>query len=188
VWAPIDYGLAPEYRMDEIVDHVRSAVAWIYGHIAEYGGDPERLYVSGNSAGAYLAATTLMPGWHGAYGIPEDTIKGACLMSGLFDLDPLVLAAAGPNDALSMTAADAARLSPIRHLPASGCPILVAYGAPELEAFISQSTGFASAWEAAGFPVDTVAVPGAHHMAMSRELANPDGALFEALMRMIGAG
>jgi arylformamidase len=186
IWVPIDYGLAPEHTMDQIVDHVRKAVAWVHANIADYGGDAGRLFVSGNSAGAYLSAATLMPGWRARYGLPEDAIKGACLMSGIFDLDPIVLAAEGPNRALDLTIEDSARLSPIRHLPTSGCPIVVSYGAPELKSFISQSVDFAAAWLAAGFPAETVVVPDTHHLAMSRELANADGDLFGAVMRVIG--
>jgi arylformamidase len=186
LWVPIDYGLAPDHKMDAIIDHVRKAVAWVHANIADHGGDPDRLFVSGNSAGAYLTGTTLMPGWHADYGMPEDGIKGACPMSGIFDLDPIVLASDGPNQALRMSLEDSARLSPIRHLPPDGCPIVVSYGAPELEAFINQSVDFAAAWQDAGHPTGTVVVPDAHHMGMSRELANPDGTLFRAVTKLIG--
>ena len=42
IWAPIDYGLAPEYKMEQIVSHVRQAVCWIYQNIKDYGGDPNK--------------------------------------------------------------------------------------------------------------------------------------------------
>lgn len=186
IWVPIDYGLAPDFKMDQMVGHVRKAVAWIHANIAGYGGDPDRLFVSGNSAGGYMTAATLMPGWHAEHGIPADTIKGAVPMSGLFDLEPIVLSSEGPNQALEMTMEDAARLSPIRHVPDNGCPIIVTYGAPEVESFIEQSEDFAAAWKKAGLPVETVVVPGAHHQAMARELADPDSALFKAVMKLIG--
>jgi arylformamidase len=186
IWVPIDYGLAPDFKMDQMIDHVRKAVAWVHANIADYGGDPDRLFVSGNSAGGYLTATTLMPGWHAEYGIPADAIKGAVPMSGLFDLEPIVLSAEGPNQALEMTMEDALRLSPIRHLPDQGCPIIVTYGAPEVESFIEESENFAAAWKNAGSPVETIVVPDAHHQAMGRELANPDSELFQAVMKLIG--
>ena len=186
VWVPIDYGLAPSFKMDQMVGHVRKAVAWVHANIAKYGGDPDRLFVSGNSAGGYMTAATLMPGWHGDYGIPADAIKGAVPMSGLFDLEPIVLSSEGPNQALKMTMEDAKRLSPVRHVPKNGCPIIVTYGAPEVESFIEQSEDFAKAWAAAGAPVETIVVPGAHHQAMGRELADPDGTLFKAVMKLIG--
>ena len=85
-----------------------------------------------------------------------------------------------------MTMEDAKRLSPVRHVPKNGCPIIVTYGGPEVESFIEQSEDFAKAWAAAGSPVETIVVPGAHHQAMGRELADPDGTLFKAVMKLIG--
>lgn len=79
IWMPIDYGLAPEYSMDQMIDHVRLAISWIYRNIAQYGGDPNQLFIFGFSAGAHLAGTALMPGWHHEYGIPENAIKGAVM-------------------------------------------------------------------------------------------------------------
>jgi arylformamidase len=192
IWVPIDYGLAPDYTMSAIVDHVRQAVAWVHKNISQYGGDPDRLFVSGNSAGGHLTGTTVMPGWHGKYGIPDNAVKGACAMSGVFDLEALVCAATGPNDALKMEMDEANANAPIRHVPESGLEpnpapaLIIAYGEPELDEFKRQSRSFAAAWRSAGLPVREIQVPGAHHFAMSREFANKDGELHAAVMEMIG--
>jgi len=192
IWVPIDYGLAPNYNMSAIVDHVRQAVAWVHTNITDYGGDSDRVFVSGNSAGGHLAGTTVMPGWHSRYGIPENAVKGACAMSGVFDLEALVCAASGPNDWLKMDLQEANANAPIRHLPEVGfepqfTPVMiVAYGEPELDEFKRQSRAFVSAWRGAGLTVAEIQVPGAHHFAMSRELANTDGVLYGAVMEMLG--
>jgi arylformamidase len=186
MWVPIDYGLAPDFKLDAIVDHVRSAVAWTYKNIARYGGDPNRIYVSGNSAGGHLVGTYLIPGWQAKYGVPDDVIKGACAMSGVYDMNAVRLAAEGPNSALKMDEAEATRNSPILNLPKRSCPIIVSYGAPELPEFKRQGADFAKAWKSAGLSVTEIVVPGAHHFAMSREFANADSELHQAMMRMIG--
>ncbi len=186
MWVPIDYGLAPTYKLDAIVDHVRSAVAWTYRNIASHGGDPERIYVSGNSAGGHLTGTLLMPGWQAKYGLPENVIKGACAMSGVYDMTAVQLAADGPNEQLKMDEAEAKRNSPILHLPKQACPLIIGYGAPELPEFKRQSADFAKAWRAAGHSVKEIVVPGAHHFAMSREFASADSELHQAMMSMIG--
>jgi arylformamidase len=85
-----------------------------------------------------------------------------------------------------MDAAEAKRNSPIFHLPKSFGPLIIGYGAPELPEFKRQSADFAKAWKAAGLSVTEIVVPGAHHFAMSREFANADSELHQAMMRMIG--
>ncbi len=186
IWVPVDYGLAPNYRIDAMVNHVRSAVAWVYDEIAGHGGDPERIYVSGNSAGGHLTGTTLMPGWHGAYGVPTDVIKGACAMSGVFDLDSLLLATYGCNDELQMTAESARAYSPQYHMPMEAGPLIVAVGAPEPDEFRRQSAAYAAAWTETGLNGKHMEIPGANHFEMGRELGNPQGDLFNNVMEMIG--
>src|SRR4051812_17582875 len=51
----VDYALMPAQRMAVLVDQVQRAKLWVIEHIAEHGGDPTRLTVSGHSAGAHLA-------------------------------------------------------------------------------------------------------------------------------------
>ncbi len=69
--AIIDYALMPAVRMDVIVNQVRRAKSWIDAHIAEYGGDPCRLTVSGHSAGAHLCSLIM-----GARGVPTGVEGG----------------------------------------------------------------------------------------------------------------
>jgi arylformamidase len=185
-WVPIDYGLAPTFKMDAIVDHVRQAVAWVSKNIQRYGGDPKRIFVSGNSAGGHLAATTVMAGWHAKYGVPEDVVKGACAMSGVYDLNPLRLASHGPNEQLQMDEAEAKRNSPIFAIAKSQRPMIVAWGAPETEGFKSQGINYVKALKEANIDVTEVVVPGAHHYAMSREIMNRDSEIHSAIMKMIG--
>ena len=72
VWTPINYRLAPAVSLDDIVHDVRSAVAWVYNHATEIGGDASQLYVFGHSAGGHLTAMTLASGWQNDYGLPDD--------------------------------------------------------------------------------------------------------------------
>jgi len=73
------YTLAPAATLGEIVAEVRSMLDWLAVHLAGLGGDPHRVYLSGWSAGAHLAAAAL--------GHP--LVRGGLGISGLYDLEPI---------------------------------------------------------------------------------------------------
>ena len=52
----VDYRRHPAVKFPEIIDDVRRAVEWVHLNIAQYGGDPQRLFLMGHSAGAHLGA------------------------------------------------------------------------------------------------------------------------------------
>lgn len=169
--AAVNYTLAPEASLDEIVRQCRAAVAWLHANGPEFGIDPDRIFAGGSSAGAHLAAMLLADGWHDAFGVPEDVIKGASLASGLYDLEPVRLC--HPNDWLNLDAASAARNSPILHLPDHGCPILVVWSDTETSEFRRQSRDFADAWAAKGLPVTAYGIPDRNHFDNILDLADP---------------
>jgi arylformamidase len=67
---------------------VRNAVGWVYKNAASFGGDPNRLYVSGHSSGGHLAGVVLTTDWGKDFGLPRDILKGVVCCSGMFDLKP----------------------------------------------------------------------------------------------------
>jgi arylformamidase len=185
IWAPINYRLAPAATMDDIVDDVRSAVRWLYENAPSFGGDRDRIYVSGNSAGGHLAGMVIVQGWETANGLPIGVVKGACAISGVYDLVPLHSRA--PHDWLRLTSELAERASPIRHIPAgTGAPLIVAWGANEMASFRRQSRAFATAWRTAGNSVTEMEMAGHHHFSIMEELARPRGPLVEAMRMQMG--
>ncbi len=56
VFVSTNYRLLPSVDMETIVGDIAKSIHWVHEHIAEYGGDPKRLFVMGHSAGAQLAA------------------------------------------------------------------------------------------------------------------------------------
>ena len=76
---------------------------------------PTRLFVSGHSAGGHLTAMAAATDWSAFAGLPADTIKGGCGISGLYDLEPIRLSYL--NDTLRLTPDEAGRNSPILLTP-----------------------------------------------------------------------
>jgi arylformamidase len=56
VFVSTNYRLLPTVEMGTIVRDIATSIHWVHEHIASFGGDPERLFVMGHSAGAQLAA------------------------------------------------------------------------------------------------------------------------------------
>ena len=76
------YRLAPEFKWPSGAQDVGAAVAWLKQNVAQYGGDPDRIFVMGQSAGAsHTAVWTFMREVHGATG---PGIAGAMLLSGVY--------------------------------------------------------------------------------------------------------
>lgn len=58
--ACIDYRNFPQGSISDMVKDASSGISFICNHIAEYGGDPDRIYLMGQSAGAHIAACALV--------------------------------------------------------------------------------------------------------------------------------
>jgi acetyl esterase/lipase len=167
-----EYRLCPAASFGEVVADVHAAADWLAPRLADYGGDPERLFVGGSSAGAHLAATLL----------DRHYVKGALLVSGIYDLEPIVPTSV--NDALGLDIAAAHRHSPILHPPRVSGPVCFAIGGDELPEMIRQTCDYQLAWTAHGLPGWCETVPEANHFSVLDQLRRPDGVLARALARL----
>jgi arylformamidase len=159
---------------------VRRAVAWVYGHAQRFGGDPQRIYVSGHSSGGHLAGVLLTTDWRQACDLPADIIKGGLCCSGMFDLKPVRLSVRSAY--VTFTDEMEHLLSPQRHLDHLNAPLLVAYGTLESPEFQRQSCDFAAAVQAAGKPVQLLVGEGYNHFEIVETLGNPYGVLGRAVL------
>jgi arylformamidase len=180
--AVVNYTLAPKARMDEIVRQNRAAVAWLHGHASEYGIDAARIHVAGHSAGGHLTAMTLATDWV-AFGLGRHPVRGACAISGLYDLEPIRLCYL--NDVLGLDAAEAGRNGPLHHLPKQSPPLILSVGTGETDEFLRQQESFAAAWRAAGLPLEIADQPGDNHFDVIERLGQPQSPLHRAVMRQI---
>jgi len=83
-----DYRLVPEVRYPEFLEDSASALKWVQDNIASYGGDPNRLFLAGHSAGAYNAMMlALDPSYLQEYGVTLP-IRAVAGLSGPYDFYP----------------------------------------------------------------------------------------------------
>ena len=167
-----------------IADQVRRAVAWVYQHATDFGGDPGRIFLSGHSSGAHLAAVILTTDWAGTFGLPPDIIKGGLCCSGMYDLAPVQPSARG--NYIAFTDEMEAALSPQRQLDQLRTPLIVACGTEETPEFQRQAREFVSVARAAGKDVQLLIGDGYNHFEILETLANPFGLLGRAVLSQMG--
>lgn len=182
--AVVNYRLVPSVTMEDQVRDVLSAITWCYLHAGQYGADPQRIYVSGHSAGGHLTAMMLAcewPRWHGA--LPQNVVKGGLAISGLYDLEP-IMNAEFLNVDLKLDLERVARLSPAWMKPAADTVLMTSVGGAESDEFGRQNRLIAERWPAV-FKHD-VPMPGHHHFSICGALADRASPLHRAALELLG--
>lgn len=77
-----NYEFCGPSRFDDVVESALSAFSWILQNIGNHGGNPNRISISGHSAGAYLCAAILTNDWSQH---PGTSLRGAMLVSGIYE-------------------------------------------------------------------------------------------------------
>jgi len=172
-FAALGYGLAPVCRLDEITEMVRRGVRWLSDNAAGLGIDPGRIVLVGHSAGAQLAAMCL----------DVATFRAVVLLSGLYELEPLLRTSIGA--AIRLSPEEARRNSPVHRLRPGVPPLITAYGADETNGFGEQQELLVTAANAAGVSVDSLVVPGRHHFDLPLGLADPRDPLGERVLAVL---
>lgn len=169
--ALVGYTLAPDITLTGIVDEVRSAIAWLKQHAADFGGDANNMIVAGWSAGAHLTAMCLdQPG-----------VAGGVAISGIYDLEPVRLSYL--NAKLQLTEAEARALSPLLR-PLSPRPLMITYGTGELPELQRQSAQFGAARQSC--PGGLRPLLQHNHFTILDELADPQGAITQQVCQLAG--
>ncbi|HYS56875.1 MAG TPA: alpha/beta hydrolase [Burkholderiales bacterium] len=169
-----------------MADQVRRAIAWVHRNAASFGGDANRVYVSGTSSGGHLAAVALTTEWQKDFGLPADTLKGGLCCSGMYDLYPVSLSARAGY--VKFTPETIEKLSPQRHLNKLVAPVIIAHGTLETPEFQRQNREFAETLKRAGKPVTFLIGQGYNHFEMFETLGNPYGLLGRAMLQQMKLG
>jgi len=171
--AMVDYPIAPQASMDQIVACSKNAIKFISQHILQWGGNPENVVLSGWSAGGHLAVTS-MSGMQ---------IKAVIAISGIFDLEPLIGTFLNKN--LQMNLEIAKRNSPSLHLPKGKTPIHIFVGGSELSEMRRQSYDFADKLKAIQYPVVFLEIPEKNHFTMLEEFEFLEGVVHSRIVSLL---
>lgn len=184
--AVVNYALCPRVTIDEITRQIRAAIAWCHTHAKMLDCDPQRLTVSGHSAGGHLTGMALATDWERDYGLPLDTLKGGVPISGLFDLAPFPYSYLQPS--LQLTWDQVARNSPINQVRPATAPQLVAVGGNESGEFRRQSKDYASTCQSKGSSAHYFEIEGANHFTVLGEIFDSSTAAFARLLTTARSG
>ncbi len=179
----LNYPLCPSVRIDDVVAACRGGVAWLWDNALEFGFDANRIFVAGHSAGAHLAVMTLATDWQGLGDYPDDVVKGATAISGLYDLQPLRLSF--HNVDFRLDEAEAERNSPLRQVPDRAGPLILTVGECEGDEFVCQTNELAMAWRQDGLDVTVTGAPGLYHFNIADKLIEPGSPLHDAVTAQI---
>jgi arylformamidase len=180
----VNYALVPAVRIGELVRQCRAALAWVHANVGRYGGDPDRIYLSGHSAGGHLvaamAAMAPQPGEPDTRGL----LQGGVAISGLYDLEPIRLCYL--QETLQMTPAEVEACSPARRLPSAAKPLVLAYGADESEEFARHSTEYGRALAGRGVACTVRPLAGHNHMSVCTGLADAESEPMRLILGQMG--
>ncbi len=188
----VTYRLAPKYQFPAAVHDVKAAVRWLRSHASEYHIDPDRIGVTGGSAGGHLAQFLAVTGgvaqFEGESGNPGPSSRVACVVN-----------VYGPSDFTKSygKSVDAAEVLPLwlggnletakpRHILASplnwvtpdAAPTLCIHGTEDKYVNHEQAVWLVDRLKAAGVEAELLTLPGAGHGFKGDDVKKADEALF----------
>jgi arylformamidase len=202
VFVSTNYRLLPQVDMETIIRDIAKSIHWVHDHIAEYGGDPERILVMGHSAGAQLAAlVSIDDRYLKAEGLSLAIIKGCVPVDGdTFDVPAIIETAEtrrrvhgqpevkfGHREKFGNDPAKHRDFSAVTHVAkGKGIPpflIMHVAGHPDTTA---QAQRLATVLKSEGVPARLYGAAESTHNKINEELGLPDNPGTKALFDFVG--
>ena len=175
------YRLAPKYPHPAQIEDVAAAFAWTVQHIAERGGDTNRIYVAGHSAGGHLAALlTLDIQYLAAHQLSPKLISGVLALSGVYNLSGESLESVFGKDPAARRAA-----APLSYVRAAAPPFLVTYCQWDYFSLPAQAREFHRALRLAGVSAELVYIPRQSHISEMINVTSDDDPTVAAALKFM---
>jgi len=180
VCVAVNYRLAPKHRWPTQIIDVKRALAWVHEHIAEYGGDPGYVVITGGSAGGHLSAlaalATDVPEWQPGFEDADTSVAAAVPFYGVYDMagitdDPHAVAMRDEFLAPWVFKKDPVadrdefvQASPLAHVGKNAPDFFVIHGVNDSLVSVRQARAFVEALhEQSGATVTYAELPGTQH-------------------------
>jgi acetyl esterase/lipase len=159
-----DYRLYPEVQFPAFLQDCARAVAWTSAHMAQIGGDPEKLFLMGHSAGAYnVAMLGLDPKFLEEAGTSRNRLAGVIGLAGPYDFLPMV----DPEvKAVFATADDGPTTQPVNYVDGHAPPMLLLAGSDDTTVKPRNTVSLAEHIRARGGSVEDKIYPGVAHIGL----------------------
>lgn len=182
--ASANYRLHPQARFPAYVDDAAAAFAFVRREIARHGGDPQRVFISGHSAGGYLTA---MVGFDPRYlqkqGLALGDICGLLPISGQMVTHSTVRRERG----IPETRPVIDEAAPAWFVGKEAPPVLCIAGSDDMPARAEENRYFVAAAKAAGHGEATYReVAGRDHNTIANRLGRPDDEVARAMLTFVG--
>ncbi len=184
VFLNVNYDLCPEVTVSEIASEIRSALVWTAANISDFGGDPDRIFLYGHSAGAHLAAMMMTETFAPAE-LRAGQVRGVFAISGIYE--PEIARTLPVNAEIGLDAEEARLNDVLQRTPVHAWPTLIAAGSSEPAGWVEQSRAFEAHLGAHDVPAELVMADGCNHFSFLDALSDGKHPLTRTLLDRLNA-
>jgi acetyl esterase/lipase len=169
-----DYREYPKVNWHGFMRDAAHAVAWAHAHAAQFGGDPQSLFVMGHSSGGQIAALLATdPSWLAAEGLSLHDLAGFIGLAGVYHFVPLPKKEVGMREIFGNQPSDQQRADPYTFVRHNDPPMLILQGSADHQVDPAGSIALARKAQAAHDDAELKLYPGVGHMALVFALTQP---------------
>ncbi len=174
------YDHCPTVTIMEIIAQMRGFLAKLWERTGQHP------VIAGHSAGGHLTACMFATDWSGVDGVPDDLVRCAYAVSGIYDLTPVRKTSV--NEDLGLSEEGAREASPFCWpAPARDREFVAAVGGQESDEFKRQSRDLIGRWRSEGVNAEFAEIPGGHHFSIVDALTAPGSPMMERVADMAEA-